>query len=61
MDVIKLIEAQQTESVVATEPEGQPKPIRIMVIDAMGVLHSIKKNTQHEDNQGSYGCFCQEN
>ena len=44
MQVIDTIQEKESESVVVTAPQSQPNPMRIMIVDAMGVLHSIKKH-----------------
>ena len=45
MQVIDTIQEKESESVVVTAPQSQPNPMRIMIVDAMGVLHSIKKTS----------------
>ena len=49
MQVIDSAEDQETESAVLTVPKSQPIP---MVLDSMGVLHSIK-NIKYVGNNGS--------
>ena len=41
MHSIEAIQSQHPESIASSPSEGQPT--RIIIIDAMGVLHSIKK------------------
>ena len=56
MHAIVLVQVQQIDSMLSSTLEGQLPHIK--VIDAMAVLHTIKKTSDLKIVQKSYRCLC---